>query len=164
MINSAPDHGFMIGVCVRERDIQNKRHGRSCNVVNSCRTDSLFCMCLILPCIVSVDAGAAVAQGQRPEHFRVRSFPIRHACCSSLHYNTNSHQYTRQHTQTHTRAGGTEKGTQRWSKMSYCREIDQIFMRGRTARLNSNRGFAPECALRPLPAHKVGNSYPKDNA
>lgn len=42
---------------------------------------------LILPRLLSLDAGAVVGQGHSPGHFRVSSFPVRHACCSSLHCN-----------------------------------------------------------------------------
>lgn len=46
---------------------------------------------LLLPRLFSLGVGVAVVQGHRPAHFRVRSFPVRHACCSSLHCSTNTH-------------------------------------------------------------------------
>lgn len=94
-------------------------------------TSCMSCM-LLSPCLLSLVVGAVVGQGHRPEHFRVRSFPVRHACCSSLHCNTHT---VIKHTRTHT--DDIDKGTQRWSEMSYCRNADQIFMRWPTVSLNS---------------------------
>lgn len=74
------------------------------------------------------------------------------------------HTNTQTHALTHTHTSDINKGTQRWSKMSYCRNTDQIFIRWPTVRLNSNLRLAPQCAFQPLLAHKVRNSDPKDKA
>lgn len=118
----------------------------------------IVCWCWISPCLLSLEVGVAVGQGHRPEHFRVRSFPVRHACCSSLHCNTKTHM----HWHTHTPAISTR--ALRWSKMSYCCGIDQIFMRWPTVYLHSNLRLVPERVFQPLLADKVKNSDPKDKA
>ena len=67
---------------------------------------------LYSPCLLSVTmAEEVVGQGHRPEHVMVSSFPVRHACCSSLHWNTQ----IRTHTNTHThknRDNEEEKGNE----------------------------------------------------
>ena len=109
-------------------------------------------MCLISPCLLSLDVGAAVGQGHRPEHFRVRSFPVRHACCSSLHCSTNTHTHTHTHTHTvinaHTPATSTRghKGEVKW--VIAATQIKYSWG-WRTVCLNSNLRFSPECAFQP---------------
>lgn len=60
--------------------------------------------------------------------------------------------------------GDIEKRTQGWRKMSYCQNIDQIFMRWPTESPNANLRLASKCTFQPLLAHKVRNSDPKDKA
>lgn len=117
-------------------------------------------VCLISPRLLSLDAGAAVGQGHRPEHFRVSSFPVRHACCSSLHCNTNKHTHARALTYTDNMKRG-HKVEVKW--VIVARQIKYSWA-PRLYVLMQNLRPAPKCTFQPLLARKVRNSDPKDKA
>lgn len=93
--------------------------------IHSLFLDTVIVQCVgvgfISPRLLSLGIGAAVGQGHRPEHFRVRSFPVRQACCSSLHCSINTHIYVLYNTPAMKREVRV--------KMNYWHTTNEIFMR-----------------------------------